>query len=160
MTQWMDGFVPDDGQLFRRTMGETLAQMVRRRWPHHTAKQVAKAWDLDPTTAANLTKGHASERTLTKAIRAEGWDLLEAMGEALTGQSYADWKQQKFSKIIEEANRELVTIHRLRALDALVPGSTLDADPARVLDADCRLEPADRRGRRDPKAGARREAEG
>lgn len=89
MTHSMTGFLPvlghklDDGSL-----GEVLATFIRRRWPTDTAKQTARAWGLDPSTAANVTKGHASERTLKKALQAEGWPLLMALGEAVTGQSY------------------------------------------------------------------------
>lgn len=135
MTTWMDGFVPDDGQLIRRTMGETLAQMVRNRWPHNTAKHVARAWDLDPTTAKNLTKGHASERTLTKAIRAEGFELLDALGHALTGQTHHEWEEQKLNRIIEEANNaasnaqeRVRRLHSRRALLAEEAGTVGEAD--------------------------------
>lgn len=135
-TEWQ--FVPEERQLFGRTLGETLARMVRKRWPHHTAKAVAKAWALDPTTAANLIKGHASERTITKALAAEGWDLLDALGQALTGQTHHEWEEQKLKSIIEEAERAQAVVRSLRAarerlearaaaLDASGPGSDLVA---------------------------------
>jgi hypothetical protein len=91
-------FVQDDRQLFGRTLGETLAKMVRQRWPHSTAKNVARAWGLDPTTAENLIRGHASERTITKALRAEGWELLSALGHALTGQTHHEWEEQRLRR--------------------------------------------------------------
>lgn len=128
MSEWSAGFVPEDGQLFGRTMGESLAKMVRQRWPQNTAKHVAKAWDLDPTTAANLTKGHASERTLTKAIRAEGWSLLEALGQALTGQTHAEWEEARLNKIIEEAEYARESIRRLRTRRQLMDERTASVD--------------------------------
>lgn len=115
MSDWSADFVPEDGQLFGRTMGEALAKMVRIRWPQNTAKQVARAWDLDPTTATNVTKGHSSERTITKAIKAEGWPLLEALGKAMTGQSYHEWEEARLQRIIEEAKGAEAKIELLRA---------------------------------------------
>lgn len=108
-------FVPEDRQLFGRTLGEALARLARDRWPRGTTKMVAKAWDLDLGTAENLTKGHASERTITKAIRAEGWDLLGALGHALTGQTYEQWLEAKLTTLIDESNRAAESIRSLRA---------------------------------------------
>lgn len=136
MTQWLETFVTPDGQeLFPRTMGEALAKMVRARWPHHTAKQVARAWDLDDTTAKNLTKGHASERTLTKAIRVEGWDLLAQLGHALTGQTHHEWEEQRLTRIIEEAANAQESIRRLRTRAQLLAEASLDGDAARGLES-------------------------
>lgn len=101
MAQGLTDFMPRDRQLFDRSMGELLAAFVRRRWPRDTAKQVSKAWDVDPSTATNLTKGHASERTISKALKAEGWPLLMALGEAMTGQAYDDFLES----IVHEQDR-------------------------------------------------------
>lgn len=111
-------------------MGEALAKLVRKRWPKSTAKSVETAWDLDPSTAANLIKGHASERTLTKAIKVEGWELLEALGHALTGQTHQEWEEQRLQRIIEEAERAQEGIRRLRARRAILDEVALDADEA------------------------------
>jgi hypothetical protein len=108
-------FVPEHRQLFDRTLGEALAKMVRERWPRDTVKHAAKAWDLDPSTAANLIKGHASERTITKALRAEGWDLLSAIGVALTGQTHHEWEEERLAKIIKEKEHAEEGIRSLRA---------------------------------------------
>lgn len=101
MTMELSDFMPRDRQLFDRSMGELLAQFVRKRWPRDTAKTVARKWGVDPSTATNLIKGHASERTISKAIQAEGWPLIMALGEAVTGRSYADFLQD----IIHETER-------------------------------------------------------
>lgn len=108
-------FVPEDRQLIGRTVGELLAQLVRDRWPRNTAKHVARAWNIDTATATNLVRGHASERTITKALRAEGWEILEVLGFALTGLSHDEWLEQKLCKIIEEAERAQEGIRSLRA---------------------------------------------
>ena len=75
-----------------KSLGEAVAGLVRHRWPNNAAKQIARTWDLDPKTAKNVVQsGHVSERTLTKAVRAEGWAFLSALGEELTGESFAQY---------------------------------------------------------------------
>jgi hypothetical protein len=102
MTSAWSNVLPVDGHnLFDRTIGETLAHIVRRVHPRDTAKHVARRWELDATTAVNVTKGHASERTITKALKAEGWPLFMALGEAVTGQTYPAFLQSA----IEENDR-------------------------------------------------------
>ena len=111
-------FMPLDRQLFDRSMGELLASFVRKRWPRDTSKQVAKAWDIDPTTATNLTKGHASERTISKALRAEGWPLFMALGEAVTGQPYEQFLQSIVDERERAAKRAEERRDHLRRLEA------------------------------------------
>lgn len=127
--------MPDDRQLYDRSMGELLATFVRRRWPRDTTKQVAKAWGVSMPTAENLTKGHASERTITKALKAEGWPLVMALGEAVTGRSYADHleeivHEQERVRAAAAARRDtLVSLEdRARRLVALQAGPL--AEPA------------------------------
>lgn len=110
--------MPRDRQLFDRTMGELPAQFVRNRWPRDTAKQVERAWDIDRTTAANLTKGHASERTITKALRAEGWPLLMALGEAMTGRAYDEFLQDIADEPHRAAERAAARLDHTRTLEA------------------------------------------
>jgi hypothetical protein len=107
MTEIGAGFLTEDSQLFPRNVGELLALFAKRAWPRDTAKQLARRWDLDPSTAVNVVKGHGSERTITKALKAEGWPLLMALGEQLTGQTY----QQHLARMIEEA----ANVQQLRA---------------------------------------------
>lgn len=73
-----------------RTLGELLAAYVRQRFPRDTIKQTAKALDCTLDAAANVTKGHASERTLTKAFQVWPWELATAAGEAFSGRTYAE----------------------------------------------------------------------
>jgi hypothetical protein len=135
MTEWATDFMGrDTDELFPRTLGEEVAAMVRRRWPRDTAKQVAKAWDLDPKTAKNVIEGHASERTLTKALKAEGWGLLETLGHALTGQTYEEWQEERVNHLIGVAERAKQNVERLRAhrerLEEIA--CHLDGDPDRL----------------------------
>lgn len=85
-----------------RTLGEAVRQLIRRRWTSNAAKHLEREWDLDPKTAKNVVQaGNVSERTLTKAIRAEGWGFLAALGEELTGHTY----DQHLENRIEETRR-------------------------------------------------------
>src|SRR5690606_1106515 len=101
MTAELVNFMPLDRQLFERSMGELLAVFARRRWPRDTKKHVAGAWGISQPTAENLVKGHASERTITKALSAEGWPLIMALGQAVTGRSYAEY----LGEIVHEQER-------------------------------------------------------
>lgn len=110
--------MPLDRQLFGRSLGEALSELARQRYPRDTAKHVARAWKIEPSTAANVVKGHASERTLTKAIQAEGWGLVAALGEALTGETFAEFEERRLQTIIreaEDARRNLVELRTRRA---------------------------------------------
>lgn len=84
-----------------RTVGDAVRALIRRRWKNNAAKQVEQRWDLDPKTARNVVNGHCSERTITKAVQAEGWAFWAALGEELTGQTY----DQHLQSIIEETER-------------------------------------------------------
>lgn len=94
-----------------KSVGDAVRDLVRRRWQSNTAKHLERQWDLDPKTAKNVVgNGHVSERTLTKAIRAEGWSFVAALGEELTGQTY----DQHLQNIIEETAREQEARERQR----------------------------------------------
>ena len=90
-------FVPLERQLFGLSLGEALAGLARQKYPRDTAKHLARAWQIDPSTAANVLKGHASERTLAKAFRAEGWTLIDAIGKAVTGETYHEYEERNSS---------------------------------------------------------------
>lgn len=93
------------------SLGETVRAVVRRRWKSNAAKMVERTWGLDARTARNVADGgNVSERTLTKALRAEGWSLLAELGEALTGQSYED----HLASLIEDTRRAQERLARRR----------------------------------------------
>lgn len=108
-------FLPRDRNLFRpfATLGEALREIARNRWRAHTAKEAARAWGLEHSTGESLTRGHASERTVVKAVRGEGengWALWDALGELIIGESRAEFEERRLQTIIaagEDAQRRL-----------------------------------------------------
>lgn len=120
MAEMIGDFMPLDRPLFARDVAEALAALTRQRWPHNTTGRIAKAWGIDKSTAENLLKGKVSATTITKAIRAEGWGLLLALGEELTGQTHHEWEEQILDRIISEAERDREKVRRLREKSALV----------------------------------------
>lgn len=100
--------MPNARQLFEKRLAEGLSSLVNRK--HGTAKQIARAYDLDPSTAENMRKGHLSVPTLEKVVRAEGWALWSALGEELFGQTYDD----HLSSLIEETRRAQENLARRR----------------------------------------------
>lgn len=124
MTAWSSDFMSSGPQLFPGTIGDHVARMVRTRWPRDTAKHIARAWDLDPKTAKNVTLGHVSERTITKAIAAEGWAILAPLGEAMTGRTY----EQHLQSLLDEADRvrERIEDRRQRVGDLQRQAASLD----------------------------------
>ena len=101
MHQTMESFLDGEWHESTRNLGGVLAAFVRRRFPRDTIKQTAKALNCTLPAATNVTKGHASERTLTKAFQVWPWELSVAVGEAFSGRTYADDLQ----RIIEETAR-------------------------------------------------------
>lgn len=101
-------FMPLRQQLFGRRLAEAMTDLVRQK--HATAKQAARAYGIDPSTAENMRKGHLSVPTLEKVARAEGWALWAALGEELFGQSY----EQHLQVIIEETARAQEGLARRR----------------------------------------------
>jgi len=124
-------FLTEHRQLFPRGMGELLALFARRKYQRDTAKHVEQVWGVDPSTAANLVKGHASERTITKALRAEGWPLVMALGEAMTGQAYEEHLQNIIQET-ERARERMESRHR-RLRD-------LEEQAARLVAVEARLD--------------------
>ncbi|WP_454760628.1 hypothetical protein [Caulobacter segnis] len=98
------------------SIGEALKRIVRDRHQAHAAKRIERAWGLDARTARNVaTEGNVSERTLTKAIKAEGWDLLLELGAELTGETFEEFEERRQQRIIEEAKSAQETVRILRA---------------------------------------------
>jgi hypothetical protein len=138
MTDWSADFVGKDSQQlpFGHTLGDAMRLLVRSRYGAHAAKKIEALWGLDPKTARNVTQGNCSERTLTKAIRVEGWSLLHALGHALTGQTHHEWEEARLNKIIEEAENAKESIRRLRTRAQLLAEASLDGDATGALESD------------------------
>lgn len=113
---------------FVRDLREALGLYARRKWRRDTAKQAAKAWGLPHATAANLLKGHASDATVTRVLRAGGWRLASAVVGAVIGETYDDFLQSELEAIaherarIEQQDRDLrarwSAVQARRAVDA------------------------------------------
>jgi hypothetical protein len=130
MAQLKMGFLPLDKQLFDLGIGEAMAALVRQRYPRDTAKHLSRQWNIDASTAANVVKGHCSERTLTKAIRAEGWSLIQALGATITGETFEQYEERRLNQIITEAENARQNLVQLRARRQAVESRATD-----VLDA-------------------------
>lgn len=99
-------------------VGGVLAAFVRQRFPRDTIKQTAKALNCTLPAAANVTKGHASERTLTKAFQVWPWELAQAVGEAFSGRTYADELQLIIEETARVQERLATRRDRVRELEA------------------------------------------
>lgn len=121
---------PDDRELpFGKTIGDALRGLIRKRWPHHAAKKIETLWDIDPKTAKNVVaQGHVSERTLTKAARAERWGLWLALGEELFGEPYEAYEERQLQALIERAEHASTKLVQLRARRDALAAQSLDPD--------------------------------
>lgn len=103
-----------------RNVGDALATIAKRAFPHHTAKAIEARWDLERETAVNVTKSHGSARTLTKAAMAERsrgtfWEFWLRLGAEISGETYEEAEERRLTLIMEEAQRAGEKLSRLRA---------------------------------------------
>lgn len=102
MTHTGETFLSSDWHESTRNLGGVLAAFLRQRFPRDTIKRSANALDCTLTAAANATKGHASERILTKAFQAWPDEFGDAVTEAFTGLTRAE----RIQKIIQQEAAE------------------------------------------------------
>ena len=102
MSQTGERFLPNDWHQSQNTLGAVLATFLRTQFPRDTIKSAARVLDCTLPAAANATKGHASERILTKAFQAWPDEFADAVTESFTGLTRAE----RIKKIIEEEARE------------------------------------------------------
>ena len=133
--------LPRDGQGMVETIGRALQAYARLRWPNHTAKEAARAWGLDVETGRNVTKGHASPKSLAQAIRAEGYEILDALGEAIVGVSRAEWEQAKLQKLQEELRHATTQCDLLVARAARMEGARTSLQDAERPSSDAHRPP-------------------
>jgi hypothetical protein len=107
MSLTADGIMSLDGQIlpFSRDLREALAIYARRTWPVNTSGHAAKAWGVPKSTAANLLKGHASDATVTKIIRAGGWALALPVIGAVIGEPVHTFFREQMRQAAKEADR-------------------------------------------------------
>lgn len=104
------GLLPD---LFPKTLGEVVGQLVRQKYP--TAKALARAWEIDIKTAETVRGGQCGVRALWAGVAAEGWGFLEALGETALGESYHDYEERVLEAKIKEAELAHANLIRLRS---------------------------------------------
>lgn len=76
----------------QRTLGldrgtrDALADYCRHRFPHHTAKLVAREWDLSVDEARGVVAARSSLTTYDKIKKAGGWPVIFAVEAMVIGQ--------------------------------------------------------------------------
>jgi transcriptional regulator with XRE-family HTH domain len=120
--------MPLDRQLFGRNIAETLADFLRQR--KLTAKQAARRYGIDPSTAENIRKGVVSLNTLLKIALVEGRDLWNWLGDEIYGETLDAYEERRLQQIINEAADARQKLVRLRARR-----EALASDAADGLDA-------------------------
>lgn len=105
----------------QRNIGDAFAELIRKRWPFHTAKQLVRNYAFDPTAAANAVRGKAGAALITKAVHAEqsasqaAWELWMLLGEELIGETLEQYQERRLQRLIEENNRARERIETIRA---------------------------------------------
>lgn len=95
-----------------RNLGDALAAVAKTLWPQHTASKAESNWELDRSTAKNLTKGVVGSVVVTRAIRAQeikhgdAWLLWDALGELIIGRSRAAFVAERLAKEKERLAHE------------------------------------------------------
>lgn len=117
-------------QLFRRNIAEALAELLGQRYS--TAKQLARAVDIDPSTAENMRKGHLSVPTLQKVLDVEGRALWEKLGDELFGETFYQFEERRIAAAIREAQHAQSNLVRLRAQGSELLASAGLMDPPAV----------------------------
>lgn len=122
MSLTADQIMTLDGQMlpFSRDLREALAIYARRAWPLNTSVHAAKAWGVSKSTATNVLKGHASDATVTRIIRAGGWALALPVIGAVIGHPVHSFFHDQMRKAAKEAERaqhhERLAAHAYRSL--------------------------------------------
>jgi len=99
-------------------LARAISSELSRRYPHHTAKSVARDLACTPKAAANLLDGHLSAASVARLIEAygPGWvaeRVLEAGGTTL--EAYIDHQAEEAERA---AARALYRAGEARKLDA------------------------------------------
>lgn len=104
MTDLAMEIMTSGGQMlpFARDLREAISLYARRKWPINTSGHAAKAWKIDKATAANLLKGHASDATITRILRAGGWSMATAVVGAVIGHSLEDHINREIKEVARE----------------------------------------------------------
>lgn len=119
-----------------RSLGLAVAGMLRDRFPHYTAKQVAQWLRCTPKTAANILDGHLSTRTATMIIEAFGPGFMADAVMAAAGTTLSKFIRSQAAEAKatahrhEEKARELAQLEtELRASRRAQPAGSLGSTP-------------------------------
>ena len=140
MTMTADGIMTLDGQMlpFSRDLREALAIYARRRWPVNTSGHAAKTWGIPKSTAVNLLKGHASDATVTRIIRAGGWELALPVIGAVIGQPVHSFFREQMRQAAHEAEKAQHHERLAQAAYGRLAGPAADPGGSRPARADAR----------------------
>jgi hypothetical protein len=136
MTSIGGEFLPRDTQklALARNLGDALMEIAKTVWPYHTARNIEREWQVDKSTAKNVTKGVVGAAVVTKALRAQqakhknAWALWDALGELVIGETRAEFERRLIKRIIEQnehAREALASLDR-SALDVETRAYSLD----------------------------------
>jgi len=146
MEQTMDDFLGRKSQFLGG-----IAEVVQGWARGAPAKVTARRWGVDPKTAENVSQGVVSSRTLEKVVAAEGWPLVLALGESLTGQSYEEWLEHELQKARAGTARLEALAERSRVARGQDPRPPVAGPHRSFLPVDRRGGESDRGvGLRDP----------
>jgi hypothetical protein len=79
--------------------------MLRARFPHHTAKSVARSLRCTPKTAENVLNGHFSLRTMSKIIAAFGPGFVAEAVMAAAGTNLTNYIRSQAEAARASAHR-------------------------------------------------------
>lgn len=122
--------MPVSRQLFRRSLAETLAELLGQHFP--TAKALHRGIKIDISTAENLRKGHLSVPTLEKALDYGGRELWEKLGDELFGETFYQFEERRINAAIREAEGVRSNLVRLRSESEKLLERPAFMDPARL----------------------------
>lgn len=136
-------FLPRDEQnlALPRNLGDALAVIAARLWPHNRAKTIEREWSLDHTTARNAARGVVGATVVTKAVRSrtrpehdDAWELWLALGREVIGEPLETYEERKLRTLIERtANARSLYEERIARREQLAERASLvGADLARL----------------------------
>lgn len=132
---------------------EAVAEYLRRRWPHHTAKCAARAFDWTHDRAREAVAGRVSLTSLEQMFKAGGFGVALPIIAAVIGHSIAAHFANEKKAVAHERAHTQAEEARVTALEDHARRRWA-AGPAALQDGRAAGEPgvaATRMGRRPPR---------
>lgn len=124
-----DNIMDSDGHHLplARDLREAVVLYLKKAYPINTTLHISNLMDVDKPTAKNLLKGHASDATITKVLRAGGWEMAMAVLGSVIGHSLDQHITKKAIEHEQRAQRQREVARQLRAFSDRVdsPGPEL-----------------------------------